>query len=112
MIILENITVYECEYCGRKYFSRHFCKRHENLCPKRKGNIPACYGCVFLTKEEVCRETPTGYSRLRSFYCGKKDIFLMPIVSAKRGSEIFGVLEEIHTMPVKCKERIQESEEF
>lgn len=48
-------TVYECDYCSKKYFREHACKNHEIKCGKNPENIRACFNCMFL--EQVSNES-------------------------------------------------------
>ena len=51
MKILENTTIYQCEYCGRISLSNGGTKYHERFC-KKNLNIPTssadCFSCSLL----------------------------------------------------------------
>ncbi len=91
-------TIYECEFCRKYYKRKHFAIKLENLCPLNPANNPKCYSCEYLKKVDVnliaeievsghyggveYAERERTYSLLK---CTKKDVFIKPIISHKKG---------------------------
>lgn len=105
----ENQTLHICEHCGKYYIRKYFCEKHENLCKKNPANIPACYGCKFLSKETLTIDTEHNSYDVQSFFCSKKQEYLKPIISEKRGSTINYCIDN-EVMPIECGEFINEWE--
>jgi len=113
-------TIYECEFCKRYYKLKHFAVIHEDFCTKNPVNKPKCYGCKYLEKVDVMlnveieclgeyygieyTEVKRGFSLLK---CTKKDTFIIPIISHKKGKCFEpNLLEEINEMvaPLECSD--------
>lgn len=92
-----NTTIYECEFCRKYYKRKHFAIRHEDLCIQNPVNNPRCYSCKHLDKVDVKLnvEVEAGgeegiwYDEMIKQYsllkCTKKDVFIIPIISEKKG---------------------------
>lgn len=110
MKIKENITIYQCEHCSKVYQRENYCIEHENVCSKNPENIPACWNyCEHLVKKEFVEESYNGWDSYtfkgKSFYCKKKDMFMKPITSDKKGSEIRYECDTVDTvMPRECED--------
>jgi len=121
-------TIYECEFCGKYYKRKHFAIRHEDLCYLNPENQPKCYGCKYLEKVDVklnvevellgtdygiCYgEKEKQYSLLK---CIKKDVFIIPIISYKKGKCFEpNLLDEIEMIvaPLECEDYENEYFEF
>jgi uncharacterized radical SAM superfamily protein len=60
MKVTENVTVYQCEHCGKKLFRKHAMIKHEELCNNNHKNYKACMaGCAFLEKTQILRVETT-----------------------------------------------------
>lgn len=85
MITTENVTIYKCEFCKKKYFRKHACEGHEKYCSSNPENEKACSGCVFLEETKVEYDVDNyeygGYQTRYSngFKCLKKDQLLYPL---------------------------------
>ena len=52
MKTIENVTLYACDHCGKKYQRQHACQNHEQWCSKNSNNKHQCFNCVHLSKEQ------------------------------------------------------------
>lgn len=109
MKIKENITIYQCEYCSKVYQRKSYCIEHENVCKKNPDNIPACWGCKHLTKREFEEKSHNGWMgytwKGKSLYCNKKEIFMKPLTSTKKCSEINYNCETVsEATPRECED--------
>lgn len=113
MKVLENITLYKCEFCKKKLQVKHAMVRHEEFCSKNPKNIKACSMCVFLkeTTVEYTKFYFNGYSeseqdvKAKGFKCEKLNKLLYPTKVEKldlpnRFPETFADQEP---MPNKCE---------
>lgn len=76
---IHNITLYSCDFCGKKYRRKHDCLRHETKCSKNPKNKHKCFYCVSLEKRECsepCYDYSKYYFNYHSFFCTKKDVEL------------------------------------
>lgn len=75
MKIKENITLYICDYCKKKYQKKNFCEDHEFYCTKNPINIAACHGCDYIksTTTIVYYDVHDGEHdrKCNSFFCEK-----------------------------------------
>lgn len=90
MKIIENITLYKCEFCGKKLFIKQAMQRHEVKCNKNPENIPACFGCKFLEQTtNESRENHSEYGEVtqgwKAFRCTKLDKMLYPAKVVHKG---------------------------
>lgn len=109
MKITEGITLYQCEFCKKKYFRKHACENHEKFCPSNPDNFKACSGCVFLKEEKVeyVVSNHDYHDQGRSsngFRCSQKDQLLYPLKAERlklpqRFPETF---EDQEPMPKEC----------
>lgn len=73
MKILDNTTIYQCEYCGRISLSKGGTKYHERFC-KKNPNIPSagadCFSCSLLKVVDADGERPDCHGcAFRYFEC-------------------------------------------
>lgn len=93
MKITENVTVYRCDHCSKKYFAKHACEKHEQQCTHNPANIPACLMCVHCEskiKEVVYSGFYNGNIientvQANSFYCKKKEQGMYPVKAVWKG---------------------------
>lgn len=86
MKVITGITVYDCEHCNKRYYSKHFCGKHETACSKNPDNLRLCFAeCKHLQRREVEFEIGSDYysgdplySKGSAFFCGLKGEFLLP----------------------------------
>lgn len=82
MKIKENVTLYICEHCKKKYQKENFCINHEENCTKNPNNTAACSGCAFIkyTKKTVYYDMFDGEHErtCNSFFCEKLQKGLYP----------------------------------
>lgn len=75
-------TIYRCDHCGKNYFIKSACERHEPKCPKNEINKRQCFGCGNLTKKIIPYyfDTFQGESKrmVNVFFCEKIDSALHP----------------------------------
>lgn len=93
MKTLENISVYICDHCKKRYFVKGACERHEKVCYSNPENYRACSACIHIeeieikyTKEEWFdgRVIEQKYS-VKGFRCKKLDKKLYPFKVEKKG---------------------------
>lgn len=110
MIIKENITVYICQHCKKRYFKKYACEKHEVACYSNPENFRACTGCDHLDeiKNKVPFDTFDGESfrTFKSFRCKVFDKILYPFkVEAKGLVEKYPFsFEDQEPMPKKCSQ--------
>ena len=71
MKTLENIKVYQCEYCGKVSLSGGGIKHHERFC-KKNPNIPKpgadCFSCALLKVVDAENERPNCYGCIYRYF--------------------------------------------
>ena len=85
MIVKENVTIYQCEFCKRNMLVKHAMIKHIVWCYKNPANKVKCENCVHLKEVEneytVFRFNgyeETEYTRKsKSFKCEKLDKILL-----------------------------------
>lgn len=83
MKIIENITLYKCEHCGKKYQKRFYCVEHEKVCRKNPINHRPCFscGCLDMRTIEYGDYDPNSdipQATGNALYCTKKEHFVYP----------------------------------
>ena len=48
MKVIENVTIYRCEYCNKASVSKGAMTLHERCCPKNPNNKAMCDNCAWL----------------------------------------------------------------
>lgn len=93
MKIKENVTLYICEYCKKRYLIKYACISHELYCNDNPENRTACSGCL------NCQETKKDYiqhgnfdgydieegRQANAFHCSVKDVGIYPVKVIKKG---------------------------
>jgi len=104
MKIIENVTVFQCEFCGKKQYRKNDMSLHEKWCKKNPKNDHKCFQhCVHLIKsrEEIdCdREWP---STRCTFQCNVTKKFLYSSIAERR--KIVPLLDKsVERMPLECR---------
>ena len=85
MKIIENVTLYKCDFCPKELKRKHAMSNHEERCYKNPENDRPCLHCQNLEQKEI--EFYTGidtyhgagpiYRKSKTFYCKAKDILLL-----------------------------------
>ncbi len=109
---IEKRTVYICEYCGKRYFSKYWCNKHEEK-EKIDMNTMCGKGCKYLTNKEVevfdeddFLEELIGRGRyLILYYCKKRKCFVYPPIVAHKGNAFteHQLGEKNIPMPKECE---------
>lgn len=108
----ENVTVYNCDFCNKRYLVKNACLNHEKWCGSNPETFPACTGCEHIETIEKSiwvGGDEDGYSRnVTAFRCKAKGIGLYPAKAERlklttRYPENF-VGEEL--MPIKCDQKV------
>lgn len=106
--------IYNCEHCNKLYLRKKSCEIHEKYCMKNPENIPRCFGCEFLEKEESDngKGEDFRYFTPQHFYCKKKSKVMHPIKLQSKidrnyitNEDILDFLEETESelMPKECE---------
>lgn len=89
MITIENITIYKCSFCKKKYEKQHACLHHEKYCTKNPENHSICAGCRYLEeKKETIEHDENSYLASREqkyFFCGKHQQRMHPLKAERTG---------------------------
>lgn len=112
MIIIENVTIYKCEFCSKKLYRKHAMLKHEDLCFNNPKNIKACMNCEFLEKIQINAHWLVGNSehvdnskQVDVFRCNKLDKLMFPFsIERRKLHEKFDTYSEQEPMPSKCDE--------
>lgn len=108
MIIKENITVYICQHCKKRYFKKHACEKHETLCYSNPENFRACTGCEHLQEidAEYWMDTFDGGRAVKTkgFRCTKLEKELYPFKVERKGlvEKYPESFEGVEPMPKRC----------
>ena len=104
----ETREIYNCDYCSRYYKQKHHAKYHESICKMNPVNIPACFSCIHLGKENVgAINHPFAQDgevfSVNVFYCNHlKQCMHTPINAAKGNKFELDDWDNV-LMPVKCE---------
>jgi hypothetical protein len=91
MIVKENVTLFICEHCRKKYQIKSACEKHEPHCSHKKENQSACSGCVYLKEFKVDVFTGNDHNgeeqsiSINGFSCSKLDKVLYPYKCIRKG---------------------------
>ena len=86
MKIIENVTIYKCDHCGKELKRKHSMIKHEDLCFSNPKNQKACYGCIYFEETKIdttflgCGEYGEKYNEktVKCFRCTKLDKLMFP----------------------------------
>ena len=103
----KQVTLYICDYCGKKYQRKHYAEIHEKRCNKNPDNYRPCFDCENLKKRETevsfCSYSGEVNAVYKLFYCSKREVFIYPPSAGfKKNSIDIGDLDNI-AMPTKCE---------
>lgn len=117
MKVLENITIYKCDFCKKELKRKHAMATHEERCNCNPVNDRPCLNCPKMERKEIEFETNyqdyhSGESVMRkgmAFFCTAKNIFLLhPKVKYLQDGEnlkwVYEKDEEVEQfdMPTQC----------
>lgn len=111
MHIIENVTIYKCEYCRKESKNKGAMTRHENKCKNNPKNHKACIGgCSYLKYKEVevCFEerglnVANKYVKINIPYCTKLDKLMFPYsIERKNLHKKYSTFDGQEPMPHKC----------
>jgi hypothetical protein len=85
MKIIENITLYRCDFCRKELKRKHAMVSHELRCYANPVNYRPCLICEHLDNKDIEFDTGTMeynsgepiYRKAKTFYCKAKDILLL-----------------------------------
>lgn len=111
MKIKENVTLYYCGFCNKRYVRKHACLEHEEKCSRNPINFRACFNCKHLRKreEEICFDPNDPYEQpleIKIFYCPQIDSYLYP-PKIERNGRCFDLGDESNE-PMKKECDLQE----
>lgn len=91
MKVIENKTIYVCEFCEKKLFIKSAMDKHERYCSKNPENFKACSGCIHLKEEKY--EYDKGddyygepqYGSTKTFKCSLLNKEMYPTIVERKG---------------------------
>lgn len=113
MTIKENVTVYICDHCKKKLFTKRAMVTHEFGCTYNPANFAACIDCQFCKEVEKEYSDPNDYDhdsdgvkQTKGFQCTKLDLKMYPFKVVKLGllKKYPEQFEGEVQMPVECAE--------
>ena len=110
MNIRKNTTVYSCEFCKKRMFTKNAMIKHELWCDRNPSNSKACSGCIHIKEIEVeiYHDDPRGRDITRKhkgLYCTKLDKKLYPLKVQRKGwDKIYETFSEQEPMPKECSD--------
>ena len=115
MNIIENVTIYECEWCGKKMLRKSSMTRHEKFCTRNPENVSMCRKCenmnVYLEKLPEDSDYLTD-SEIRVFRCMVTGKRLCSPKFAKRYPEISKMLVSHRLLDAKMPTEAEGCEHF
>lgn len=117
MKVLENITIFRCDYCFKEMKRKHSMVNHELICDKNPNNQKACHFCKNLEviEKEVFFENPYyhpdyndddgEWKSVKVFRCILFDKLMYPYSIEKRGlpNKYPDTFDEQEPMPIVCE---------
>lgn len=109
MKILENITLYKCDFCPKRLIRKHAMEYHEHNCSSNPKNQSACSGCAFIVEErkDIYYSDPYGEGSFisKTFKCEKLNKKMYPFKAVKMGlvDKYPETFEGEEQMPNECK---------
>lgn len=101
--------VFYCDHCNKRYFARHACQNHEDVCSKRPENRNPCLeGCIYLetAESEVYFDTWQGEESFTAncFKCTKKNVLMFPYTAERLNQKYDLESQDQEPMPkVNCE---------
>ena len=117
MKVIENVTLYKCDYCAKKYQIKHFCEKHELRCSLNPINYMRCIDCTFAEKKQmdfikwvpcIIHGEQEEESSIMAFWCSKKEHWIYPptkVSNPIRQDNIEGEIKN-EPMPSECDDFI------
>lgn len=114
MIIIENVTIYKCEFCKKELKQKHAMEKHERRCERSPEIEKACFGCKHLDTIEKWVWFDGYYGddgcdkKVNVFHCRKLDKLMFPYSIEKRDlhNRFPETYEGQEAMPNKCNDLI------
>jgi hypothetical protein len=107
MIIKQNVTVYQCEFCKKKMFRGHAMENHEEMCFHNPANKRPCFECGNLIKKEATIYFDTfdgeGSRQVNIFYCTHFERYMHTPQNEMKMNDIDLGYETNHPMPLTCE---------
>lgn len=110
MKVLENVTLYVCEYCKKRLILKHAMEKHEFNCSANPKNTTICSMCCFLEVGETTVQSDyygeMQKQKQKTFHCKKlnKNMYPFKVVKKRlleRFPESFAGKEQ---MPQDCSD--------
>jgi hypothetical protein len=113
MIVTENVTIYQCEFCKKKLYKKYAMLKHEDLCNNNPKNFKACMDCKFLEKIQIDvhwiignPEDVENNKQVGVFKCNKLDKLMFPFsIEKKKLHERFSTYADQEPMPINCEDK-------
>lgn len=108
MKILENQTIYHCDFCSKTLRRKHDMVKHEQFCRNNPNNQHICSDCIFLkTQEIIIQKTgqyPENYYQITTnrFHCIKLIKNLYPYPAEKWIKKYSEQFKDSERMPLNC----------
>lgn len=104
MKIIPNRTVYQCEHCPTKRFTKRAMQRHEQFCKRNPNNGHCCFTCKHLlrTTEEaaVGADGQLVTAKRTVFTCAALGKDLYSYVAERRN--MLAYVGQAERMPLEC----------
>ena len=120
MTIKENVTLYKCDFCGKKLFRKHAMSNHEEVCFNNPKNFKACMDCKFLEKIQIDAPWNQGHpdycsneKQVSTFNCNKLDKMMFPFSIERKKLHIkYDTYADQEPMPNQCDSHEQREDIF
>jgi hypothetical protein len=120
MIVKQNVTVYQCEFCKKKRFREWAMEIHEERCHKNPVNWRPCFECCHLEMKEVDVnwQDYNGHDHdkiVKLFFCSALKHCLISPQTAIKGNAVYS--DDMHPltnehMPLTCEHQNEETLPF
>jgi len=108
---VKDVTLYICEYCGKRLIRKHAMIKHESNCPKNPKNIPACFNCEHCLKEDISyyidtdANDPDGYIEVKAtcLKCDNTGQLMYPPKAERYAKKHIDQFEDQVRMPQICQ---------
>lgn len=107
MKVLENKTLYKCDFCNKKYQVKRFAEHHEKHCGRNPPNQHKCFQeCKFLEKQKEKYDSGDDYYNepiMREktiFICKHSGNRMYSYIAERKG--LVSHQEDAIRMPLEC----------
>jgi hypothetical protein len=121
MIVKENVTVYQCEFCKKKLYREQAMLNHELFCYKNPINVKSCIDCKFIetiekevefekyTQGDGWTDFETYKRKVNVFRCSKLDKIMYPFKVERLGiyEKYPNTFDGQEPMPSNCESRVE-----